>query len=125
MDYEKKYKKALERAKKLIETCDSTAIVDIFPELKESEDEKIKHEIEVILANTDLSCFALDYTFADMISWLEKQGEQKPAWSEEDERILDALITSLNHEVFVGRLETLKGIEVSSVINWLKSIKHS
>lgn len=34
------------------------------------EDEKIKYEIKVILANTDFSRFALDYTFADMISWL-------------------------------------------------------
>ena len=56
-------------------------------------------------------------------SWLENQSEQKPAWSEEDERILDALITSLNNEVFAGRLETLKGIGVSLVIDWLKSIK--
>lgn len=35
------------------------------------EDEKIKYEIEVILANTDFSRFALDYTFADMIDWLK------------------------------------------------------
>ena len=48
---------------------------------------------------------------------------QKPAWSEEDERILDALITSLNNEVFTRRLETLKGIGVSLVIDWLKSLK--
>ena len=267
MDYEKKYNEALERARVWKEKSgmpkDKQGILnDIFPELKESEDERIKHEIKVVLANTDLSQFALEYTFADMLAWLEKQGdkdsqvklplftfddilalqccmetakkvqedkdlyerlvslhdrvhdayhlekqgeqnpqrmisaeakealydkpvgkaeqfdkyeglsdfertladicigwigeepgwkqyikdnsdvllriatekfksvqdapsEQKPAWSEEDERILDALITSLNNEVFAGRLKTLKGIGVSSVINWLKSIKHS
>ena len=49
--------------------------------------------------------------------------EQKPAWTEDDERILDALITSLVNKRFAGRLEFLKGIKVSSVIDWLKSLK--
>ena len=49
MDYEEKYNAALERAKKLQETCDSTAVVGwceyIFPELKESDGEKIRKAI--------------------------------------------------------------------------------
>lgn len=49
--------------------------------------------------------------------------QPKQKWSEEDERILDALVTSLNNEYFARRLETLKGIEILPVINWLKSIK--
>lgn len=48
----------------------------IFPELAESEDERIRKEI-------------LDYIdkatgCQRWITWLEKKGEQKPAWSEED-----------------------------------------
>lgn len=36
------------------------------------EDEKIKYEIEIILANTNLfSKFELNYTFSDVISWLK------------------------------------------------------
>ena len=55
----------------------SDALETLIPELRKSEDEMIKEEIEVILANTDLSQFALKYTFADMLTWLEKQhGEQ-------------------------------------------------
>ena len=49
--------------------------------------------------------------------------ESNPAWTEEDKRVLDALITSLINERFAGRLEFLKGIKVSSVIDWLKSLK--
>lgn len=44
--YEKRYKEAFLRAKKLYETCDSQAVVGwceyLFPELKESEDEKVR-----------------------------------------------------------------------------------
>jgi hypothetical protein len=36
---------------------------------------------------------------------------------------LDALITSLNNERFYRHLETLKGIDVNVVIDWLKSLK--
>jgi hypothetical protein len=51
-----------------------------------------------------------------------KKGE-KPTWSEEDEKSLDALITSLNNERFYRHLKTLKGIDVNVVIDWLKSLK--
>ena len=100
-------------------------IETLFPELKESEDERIRKELIKLLRNlfNNYSYFIKDPFYTECIAWLEKQGEQKPAWSEEDERILDALITSLNNEVFAGRLETLKGIGVLSVIDWLKSIK--
>ena len=78
MDYEKKYKDALERAKTIYGASECKDILctleTIFPELK-NKDERIKEEIKVILANTDLSQFALDYTFADMINWLEKKGK--------------------------------------------------
>lgn len=81
------YDEALERVKELLSRCRDNRdrrnmvyrvndIESIFPELKKSEDERIKHEIKVILANTDFSRFALDYTFADMISWLEKQRDK-------------------------------------------------
>lgn len=80
----KAYDEAIKKAKGVIEQNPlmeylKKGIEYIFPELKESEDEKIREEIKVVLANTDLSQFALDYTFADMITWLKKQGEQKPA----------------------------------------------
>lgn len=84
MDYKKLYKEALERAKEL--QHDNCWVTSIFPELKESEDEKIRKDIIVYLQYS----MAFDKSFLDKkynwsqkdcskwIAWLEKQGEQKP-----------------------------------------------
>ena len=72
MNYEKKYKEALERAKQFSETPyleDSKGIVEyIFPELQESEDERIRKSLIDMLKN-DEKCYLKE------IAWLEKQGE--------------------------------------------------
>ena len=80
--YEKKYKEALERAKKLQETCDSTAVVGwceyIFPELKESEGEKIRKAICYILNHSASGLIDnTNFTVSQMEDWLEKQGEKR------------------------------------------------
>lgn len=86
MDYEKKYKEALERAKKfkehLLEINDEGYAHEIdcmFPELKESEDEKVRKAlidlIYKIYANTSyITCDEHER----MLAWLEKQGEKLP-----------------------------------------------
>ena len=48
---------------------------EIFPELKESEDERIRKDIIAFLKAD--KPFADNETLANWISWLEKQGEQK------------------------------------------------
>lgn len=77
INYEKEYNEALERAKKLKETCDSTAVIGwceyLFPSLKESEGERIKREIIEYIKTSSYQYHK------DWIAWLEKQGEQKPA----------------------------------------------
>lgn len=117
----------------------------IFPELAESEDEEIRKSIIAILKNyvDDSNTFK-----SKMITWLEKQdeqkpavemktleeslgidsdtynkivdeciyGEQKPAWSEEDERMKNQLVDFM-----------LSGIDISKApygcVAWLKSLK--
>ena len=93
MHYEKAYKEALERARKIengepIDVPDGTHIpVAIFPELAESEDEKI---IKGIISNLDnMIAYIEDYECSPKVkesaindikkqkTWLEKQGEQK------------------------------------------------
>lgn len=55
-------------------------IEPIFPELKESEDERIRKALVTIVTNTEPSLTMLyGVDKADLIAWLEKQGEQKPA----------------------------------------------
>ena len=84
--YEKKYKEVLERAREALNdgTISSNTIAylqDIFPELKESKDEKIRKWIieglEVTISSRYMSKNFVDKA-KDAIAWLEKQGEQKP-----------------------------------------------
>ena len=82
-NYKEKYEDALERARVWKEKSgmpvDKQGILDdIFPELKESEDERIKK------AQLNYWCSVggkewYGIPVQEVIAWLEKQGEQKPA----------------------------------------------
>ena len=78
----KAYDEALERAKAINDEKDvdvesGTTICEyIFPELKESEDEKIRKEIISILRNTYWT--SNRNRFNELVAWFEKQDEQKP-----------------------------------------------
>ena len=70
-------------------------------------------------ANIDWDCrslydvkLLLEYGL-DYIKKLEKQGEQKPTWGEEDEKMLDGIIEASIHHCYLNITD----------INWLKSIK--
>lgn len=80
MNYEKKYKEALERANKLYEQGTITESLGyVFPELKESKDERIRKGIIRNLEYLEdrAEGFVKD-ELKERIAWLEKQGEQKP-----------------------------------------------
>lgn len=118
MDYEKKYKEALERARQFSEKPyleDSKGIVDyIFPELKESEDEKIRKSLIDMLKN-DEKCYL------EEIAWLEKQGEQKPAeWSVVDETMLTNTIIMLKE----GASLHFNKKDITKAVDWLKSLSY-
>ena len=78
-DYEQKYKEALERAKKFEDKYGGDYAGYIFPELAESEDERIRKWLydyfstikEMIWIHRDITC-------EQILDWLEKQKEQKP-----------------------------------------------
>ena len=108
MDYEKEYKGALERAKKLYERGTITESLSyVFPELREEfEDEKIrKRLIHLVKKSHEQGGYALHKWDADeMLTWLEKQGRKKPAISD------DALREGIAHF----------GITQYQIDNWLK-----
>ena len=87
LNYEKKYKEALERAKQWlyspnidkIPTYGNKLILDIFPELKESEDERIRELCEVLVRTCFRNKLCTKEEIDKCIAWLEKQGEQEPA----------------------------------------------
>lgn len=179
MDYEKAYKEALAKAKETINYYkehnrgDEASIEDleeIFPELKESEDEKIRkgiidflwkekiflQEAHSSVENNPKYRFVMDAiawlekqkTVGEIVercknSWynegkitgmlegltddekyqqgwhdaLEKQGEKKPTWSEDDEEFNNDIIK------YFSDLDYSLSNDEDDVINWLKSLK--
>ena len=79
----KAYDEALERARKELQACGSSdcdaarQIFRFFPELAESEDERIRKSIIELLNEVHFTFKYYDIN--KMLAWLEKQGEQKPA----------------------------------------------
>ena len=136
MDYEKEYKDALKRAKEFMSVrgvspyedaleCAKELSETIFPQLAESEDEKVRKELIKIVSKFQPEVWKeLSETPQSVfIAWLEKQGEQKPAWSEEDEDMLYKATVVVNRlcakgEEFVWSIDTLK-----KVFYWLKSLR--
>lgn len=94
----KAYDEALEKVKPLYERAkkDDSPIwatyEHLFPQLAESEDERIRRDIiHYILYKADGVSEEQEHSW---IAYLEKQKEQKPAeWSEEDEAILSEIIS--------------------------------
>lgn len=82
-----RYNEALERARKLQENSKGMILKkwlwNIFPELKESEDERIRKWLigyfNQYIIDGMPQVFGNGLNVKDVISWLEKQGEQKPA----------------------------------------------
>jgi hypothetical protein len=84
----KAYDKALDKAKKELDACSSQdcnaarQIFRLFPEFVESEDEKIRKSLTILLQHfcKGYRVLGLDFpvSYKDMLAWLEKQGEQKP-----------------------------------------------
>ena len=84
MDYEKEYKKKLDAAKYWHDVSEGdipAVLEEIFSELAESEDNRVRKELTEFLKRA--SGGFLDTTiqckkFGKWLAWIEKQGEQKP-----------------------------------------------
>ena len=78
MDYEQKYKEALEKARKKIENSKNIEMVsfieDAFSELKDSKDEKIKKELIKWMKDFPDEIWRFLYK-KDIIAWLKKHDE--------------------------------------------------
>ena len=93
MDHKEKYEQALERGRifrdHLLETGDkgiAWEIEYIFPELKVSEDERIRKglikAVSGILKGNTL--YGTDVTREEALAWLEKQGEKKDYYTKQE-----------------------------------------
>lgn len=113
---------------------DKITLFDLFPELKEGENERIRKA----LLNEFIHLHSKGYKFAglegeEIIAWLDRQGEQKPAdirttgywyvedveqkptWSEDDEQYVKDTLALL---AFGASVHT-----ISQVQDWLQSLK--
>lgn len=91
----KAYDEALERARKYMAKGYDVLMPEIFPQLRESEDERIRKEIINYLdfAESHNLLRAADYEKKKgWLAYLEKKKEQKPAWSEDEMKVLDSII---------------------------------
>lgn len=106
----KKYNDALERAVKLAIDgyLDAIAIDDIFPELKEGENKRIKREILELV-----SIAGNGNQFEEIKDWLEKQGEQ-PTDKIVDDAYLQG-VCDAKHEIE----KQGKKVDADKVIAWL------
>lgn len=98
----------------------------IFPELKESEDERIRTELingfNECLKNSQYPKNAQKYwhniKIEDILAWLEKQDE-KQKWSEEDESKVKEIVYFLD----TAKVHYASTTALDDCIEWLKSLK--
>lgn len=91
MDYEQKYKEALEKAKTYYNksTClrnTLETLENIFPELNDSEDERIRKEIVEMLRNWASVHYITKEQFSERMTWLEKQKDTNVLIQEASEK---------------------------------------
>ena len=126
MDYEKKYNEILAWAKKYKARLNGMPIEDIFPELRGSEDERIRKWLIDYFSSIKKTVWIFrDITCEQILDWLEKQ---KPAeWSEEDEDMLNSCISSIEEakENRYAYKETDGDTSYDHEIAWLKSLRPS
>ena len=123
----KAYDEALEKARQLCAYPTSKPFIsdlqDLFPELSESEDERIRKEIISFLTYYHTG-HGNSVKYDDgWIAWLEKKGEQKSAeWSEEDspyyDDICEILIIILHSESHNYNKDAIK-----KDLDWFESLK--
>lgn len=150
---EKKYNEALERAKAYYNELHNCRAKDelesIFPELRESEDERIRKVIYKLMLGMREEIFTSQddiVTKDKALAWLEKQKEQKPnfdthwengsmvceqkkpkpAWSEEDEKKIHFLSRLIEFQVKDDEYcfgEGFRMISKQEAIEMLKSLR--
>lgn len=88
----------------------------IFPELKESEDERIRKDIIEMLRNWASVHYITKEQFSERMAWLEKQGK-KSVWTDNDRIMAFTLLrdveqmTHISNEGKNERLEWLNTLE--------------
>ncbi|MBQ1571717.1 MAG: hypothetical protein IIZ78_11370 [Clostridiales bacterium] len=120
MNYEEKYKQALSRAtfynNELLTENQRKMLVDIFPELAESEaeDERIRKAIlELVKQSSEILG---KQNQNNMIAWLDKQGEKDPCIGCTNDK---GCVTCENGNLKEIKIEP-KTLDADEVIEWIR-----
>ena len=95
----------------------------IFPELKESEDDKIRKTlIEYFNAYPKDYFGGLKKNY--IVAWLEKQGEQKSiGWKDSDEKYLFWALLSIQKDIAASEINGVNTKDLNDCVKWLYSLK--
>lgn len=125
-DYKEKYQIALNRAELCYDNYSSQTkdvIGYIFPELTESEDEKIMKELTEFLKSasggfldTTIQC----KTFGKWLTWLEKQDKLDDNIITRDDEILQAISVGLTDIVEDAGWSDFGGIPIEEIQDWIE-----
>lgn len=97
-----------------------TALETVFPELKESEDERIRKRIIHALHGDVLDMEETNKA----IAWLEKQGEQEPIeWKDSDEKYLFWALLSIQKDIAASEINGINTKDLNDCVRWLYSLK--
>lgn len=123
---EKAYDRLIERLKDLKFAYRfsplSDTIEEIFPELKESEDEKIRKTLYGWVCVEPDDTFKEGFTKEQILAWLEKKGEQKTTWDKQDEENMNNVLYILNQ---LKDTSSYKEHDIAEkTINWFKALKY-
>lgn len=131
MDYEKAYNEAIKRAKAIIEVAEKEeevykSAITIFPELRESEDEKIRKALISFLKSPFVNENITDEKVAPWLAWLENQKEYESTdfeyvWDRTDCGDLTSALDKYSEEAIINMCHAWydKGIELERK-SWLE-----
>ena len=122
------YDKAIEKIKYVMEhgvspTFNKEDLQDLFPELKESEDERIRKSIiHLVNISHEQGGYALSKDEAEeMLAWIEKQGEPfNDNIITRDDEILQAISIGLTDVVEDAGWSDFGGIPIEEIQSWLE-----
>lgn len=114
-DYKQKYEQALESAKRcykdlsnldgVVATMSKDFFEEVFPELKESDDERIKKNLrEFLLDAPSQNIVSHHLDLNETLTWLEKQGEVKEYAFKSLPRLLDMIESTSKAKTYCQKL---------------------
>lgn len=118
MKYEKRYKDVLTWMESVYPELSHERQMEaeaFFPELAEPEEEKIRKALIDFFSEPGRKEYILKrFTVNDILSWLEKQSEQKSDWNEEDDQYLLICRNAL------AKYETTDKWDAGIISHWLE-----